>query len=144
MKLVLHGPNALPVAKKIDATNITAPGGGHGETTVNFPAFEKQRELGSRTTPRARSGTLVGNGLFSLAEWREHVFIESQKNPHYWDAQRNLLERIVFFSIEYCRAGGLNFRAGQTHITWDFSQASSSVQRVPVHKVEIPGGKGLQ
>jgi oligopeptide transport system substrate-binding protein len=91
--------------------------------------LEKHRAVDSRTAPWARPGTLVGNGPFTLAEWRADVRVVVMKNPRYWDAPRNRLERIVFFSTDKAEVEELNFRAGQTHVTSGLPTAKIAVYR---------------
>jgi oligopeptide transport system substrate-binding protein len=64
-----------------------------------------------------RPGNLVGNGPFTLAEWKPNARIVVTKNPRYWDATRTRLERIEFFPVE-SEVEERNFRAGQLHVTY--------------------------
>jgi oligopeptide transport system substrate-binding protein len=96
---------------------------------LHRPTLEKHRAVGSQTAPWARPGTLVGNGPFTLTEWRANVHVVVQKNPRYWDAARNRLERIVFLPIEKTDVEEHNFRAGQTHVTWGLPTAKIAVYR---------------
>ncbi len=99
------------------------------------PTLEKHRAVDSRTAPWARPGTFVGNGPFTLAEWRADVQVVVQKNPRYWDAPRTRLERIVFLPTE-TSVEELNFRAGQTHVTAGLPTAkigASSFSSRPKH-----------
>ncbi|MDO8542533.1 MAG: peptide ABC transporter substrate-binding protein [Opitutaceae bacterium] len=96
---------------------------------LHRPTLEKLRAVDNRTAPWARPGTLVGNGPFTLAEWRADVHVVVQKNPRYWDAARNRLERIVFLPTEKTEVEELNFRAGQTHVTFGLPTAKIAVYR---------------
>ena len=96
---------------------------------LHRPTLEKLRAVDSRTAPWARAGTLVGNGPFTLAEWRADVHVVVRKNPLYWDASRNRLERIVFLPTEKTEVEELNFRAGQTHVTWGLPPAKITAYR---------------
>ena len=96
---------------------------------LHRPTLEKPRAVDSQTAPLARPGTLVGNGPFILAQCRAHVHVVVQKNPLYWDAPRNRLERIVFLPTENTDVEELNFRAGQTHVTWGLPTAKIAVYR---------------
>ncbi len=69
-------------------------------------------------TPWAQAGRLVGNGAFSLAEWRPHVHVVVKRNPHYWDAARTRLAGVTFFPAFDSGVEERNFRAGQTHATF--------------------------
>ncbi|HYE08401.1 MAG TPA: peptide ABC transporter substrate-binding protein [Planctomycetota bacterium] len=47
-----------------------------------------------------RSGTMVSNGPFRLAEWTPRSRIVLERNPHYWDAAVVKLERITALPIQ--------------------------------------------
>jgi oligopeptide transport system substrate-binding protein len=95
--------------------------------------LEKHGAVDSRSTPWARPGNLVGNGPFVLTEWRQNDRVVVTKNPQYWDAARNRLERIVFLPIENPSVEERNFRAGQMHITFALpsSKLASYRQHAP-------------
>lgn len=71
-----------------------------------------------RTSRWTRPGNLVGNGPFTLAEWRPGAWILVRKNPHYRDAEHTRLQQIRFFPIDSQEAEERNFRAGQLHLTF--------------------------
>jgi len=96
---------------------------------LHRPTLEKHRAVNSRTAPWARPGTFVGNGPFTLTEWRADVQVVVQKNRFYWDAPRNRLDRIVFFPTENTDVEEHNFRTGQTHVTWGLPTAKIAVYR---------------
>jgi oligopeptide transport system substrate-binding protein len=79
--------------------------------------LEKFRAVDDRNAAWTRPGALVGNGAFTLAEWRPNDRIIVTKNPYYWDAGHNRLERVVFFPTESPDVEERNFRAGQMHLT---------------------------
>jgi oligopeptide transport system substrate-binding protein len=85
---------------------------------LHRPTLEKHRAVDDRAASWARPGTLVGNGPFILVEWRANVHVVVQKNPHYWDASRNRLKRIIFLPTEKAEVEEHDFRAGQTHVTF--------------------------
>ncbi len=70
-----------------------------------------------RANPWTRPDTFVGNGPFSLKEWRAHAHVRASRNPHYWDAARVRLQSLVFYPTESADTEERNFRAGQLHIT---------------------------
>ena len=96
---------------------------------LHRPTLEKCRAVDSPNAPWARPGALVGNGPFTLMEWRMDVHVIVQKNPHYWDAPRTRLERIVFLPIADPPVEERNFRAGQMHVTYELPPAKIAVYR---------------
>ena len=74
------------------------------------PAFER----GSRWT---RPGRFVGNGPFTLEDWRLNVDVRVKKNPLYWDAANVTLNGIVFHTIDSLNVEERAFRAGQIHLS---------------------------
>lgn len=85
---------------------------------VHRETIEKFGSIDQRSTPWTRAGNLVGNGAFTLAEWSPDSRIIVTKNPHYWDAAHNQLERVIFFPTEKPDVEERNFRAGQVHLTY--------------------------
>jgi oligopeptide transport system substrate-binding protein len=84
---------------------------------VHRQTIEKFGRADDRSSAWTRPGNLVGNGPFTLTEWRPNERIVVTKNPHYWDAARNRLDRIVFFPTESPDVEERNFRTGQVHVT---------------------------
>jgi oligopeptide transport system substrate-binding protein len=80
---------------------------------------EKFGRRDDRSSPWAQAGKLVGNGAFTLTEWRLNARIVVTRNPHYWGAGDNQIERVVFFPTEKPETEELDFRAGQIHVTFD-------------------------
>jgi len=85
---------------------------------VHRATIEKFGQLEDRDSAWTRPGNLVSNGPFVLTEWRPNARLVAAKNPHYWSAAQNRLERLVFFPIEDSGAEERNFRAGQLHVTF--------------------------
>ncbi len=83
------------------------------------PAFER----GSRWT---RPGRFVGNGPFTLEEWRLNDRVRVAKSATYWDAATVRLNGIVFHTIDSNDVEERAFRAGQIHVT----------ESVPVNRIE--------
>lgn len=74
---------------------------------------------GQRGSAWTRAGNLVGNGAFTLAEWRPNARIVVAKNPHHREAAANRLERVIFFPTENPDTEERDFRAGQLHVTFN-------------------------
>jgi oligopeptide transport system substrate-binding protein len=71
----------------------------------------------------------LGNGPFTLVEWRPDVHLIVQKNPLHWDAPRNRLDRIVFGPTSSSEVEELNFRMGQIHVTCSLPKAKIGYYR---------------
>ena len=83
------------------------------------PVFER----GSRWT---RPGRFVGNGPFTLEEWRLNDRVRVKKSATYWDAQTVTLNEIVFHTIDSNDVEERAFRSGQVHVT----------ESIPVNRIE--------
>lgn len=86
---------------------------------INPRVLAKFGGLENRGSDWTRPGNLVGNGAFTLAEWRPNARIIVQKNPLHRDAAQNQLERVIFFPIENPEVEERDFRAGQLHVTFN-------------------------
>ncbi|MET0263696.1 MAG: peptide ABC transporter substrate-binding protein [Rariglobus sp.] len=73
----------------------------------------------ARGTGWTRPGKLIGNGPFTLAEWKPDQHILVKKNPRHHDAAQNQIEAVKFFPIADPGVDERGFRAGQTHLTYD-------------------------
>jgi len=74
-----------------------------------------------------RPGNFVGNGPFSLAEWRADQRIVARKNPHWHGAAGVRLAEIQFLRFDSGDSEERAFRAGQVDVTMS----------VPFTKVEV-------
>ncbi len=79
--------------------------------------LERYHAVSDRTAAWAVPGKLVGNGPFTLEEWRANVRVMVKKNPRYWGVGQNRLEYIQFFPTESSEVEERNFRTGQVHVT---------------------------
>ncbi|MBP8257153.1 MAG: peptide ABC transporter substrate-binding protein [Opitutaceae bacterium] len=84
---------------------------------VPVAVMEKYGPVDSRGNRWARPGTLVGNGPFTLKEWRSGQRIVVEKSKTYWDAGNVQLNAIHFHTIDDVNTEERAFRAGQLHIT---------------------------
>lgn len=87
--------------------------------------IDKFGRADQRSTAWTRAGHLVGNGAFTLTEWSPQSRIVAAKNPHYWNAAGNPLERVVFIPTENPEVEERGFRTGQVHLTYS----------VPIEKI---------
>ena len=79
------------------------------------------------------TGTLVGNGPFTLEEWRLNDRIRVKKSATYWDAKTVGLNAIVFHTIDSNDVEERAFRSGQLHVT-----DSIPVNRIDRYRREHP------
>ena len=86
---------------------------------LNPRALAKFGAMEKRGTAWTLPGNLVGNGAFTLAEWKANARIVLAKNPRHREAAQNQLERLVFFPIENPDVEERDFRAGQLHVTFN-------------------------
>ncbi len=96
---------------------------------VHRPSVEAAGRFDDRTSPWAQPGKLIGNGAFTLTEWKPNARIVVTKNPHYWNAAPNHIERVMFFPIEKADAEELDFRAGQLHVTYSVPPSKLATYR---------------
>lgn len=100
---------------------------------VHIPTIEKYGpafERGSRWTLPDR---FVGNGPFTLDEWRVNVRVRVKKSETYWDRDTVTLNAIVFHTIDSVDTEERAFRSGQLHIT-----DSMPVNRIDRYRREHP------
>ncbi len=87
-------------------------------------------ERGSRWT---KPGRYVGNGPFTLEEWRLNDRVRVKKSATYWDAQNVRLNEIVFHTIDSNDIEERAFRSGQLHVT-----DSMPINRIDRYRREHP------
>jgi oligopeptide transport system substrate-binding protein len=100
---------------------------------VHRATIEKFGKIDDRNSTWTRPANFVGNGPFVLTEWSPNARITVAKNPRYWDAATNQLERVQFFPIEKAEVEDLNFRAGQLHVT-----SSAPPSKITVYRQQSP------
>ncbi len=82
---------------------------------VHTPTIERFGPLYDRGNRWTRPGRFVGNGPFTLEEWKVNHVIRVKKSPTYWDAATVRLNEIYFYPYESGDASDRSFRAGQMH-----------------------------
>ncbi len=101
---------------------------------VNLAALQKSGSATLRGNPWARPGTFVGNGPFTLKEWRPGQRIVVEKSATYWDASKVRLAGICFYPIDDVNAEERAFRAGQLHLT-----EALPVAKIDPYRHDSPG-----
>ncbi len=94
---------------------------------VHQPTIEKFGEIDTLGNQWTRPGNFVGNGPFTIEEWKLNQVIKVKKNPSYWDAERVQLNEIHFLPIDNVSREDFMFRAGQIHVT----------SSIPTEKIEV-------
>lgn len=84
---------------------------------VHRASVEKHGRFDQPFADWSKPGRLVGNGPFTLADWKPGQVIVAKKNPHYWDAARVRLNEIHFHPIENADTEERAYRSGQLHLT---------------------------
>ncbi|WP_309397884.1 peptide ABC transporter substrate-binding protein [Cerasicoccus maritimus] len=93
---------------------------------VHPPTIFQHGAIDQRDSRWTRPGNFVGNGPFTLEEWRVHDRIVVKKNPYYWDREHILLNGVHFLPFANLNAEERAFRSGQIHISY----------AIPTHKIE--------
>jgi oligopeptide transport system substrate-binding protein len=102
---------------------------------VHRATVEKFGAIDDPNNPWIRAGNYVGNGPFVLKYFELNQNIEAQKNPHYWDADEVLLQKILFNPAENESAEERLFRAGQIDIAYG---SRIPVDKIARYKAEMP------
>jgi oligopeptide transport system substrate-binding protein len=84
---------------------------------VHIPTIAKYGAAFERGSRWTRPGRFVGNGPFTLEEWRLNDRIRVKKSATYWDAPSVALDQIVFHTIDSNDVEERAFRSGQLHVT---------------------------
>ncbi len=82
---------------------------------VHRATVEAHGEATARFSPWTRPGNFVGNGPFTLDEWKIQRHLSVKRNEYYWDKDRVALNGIVFRPIESGATEEKMFRSGQLH-----------------------------
>lgn len=90
---------------------------------VNPRILAKFGGMEKRGTAWTREGNLVGNGAFTLTEWKPGVRILAERNPHHWEAATNRLAQVAFLPTDNPDTEERSFRAGQLHTTFNLPVA---------------------
>ena len=94
---------------------------------VHLPTLAKHGKPYERGNKWTRPENFVGNGPFTLDQWKVNEILTIKRNPHYWDAKTVKLDGLAFYPISSSETEERMFRANQLHVT----------ETVPLSK--IPG-----
>ena len=84
---------------------------------VHRPTVEAHGRKTDRYSAWTRPDNFVGNGPFTLDDWKMQRYLRVTRNPHYWDRDNVTLNGIVFRPIESATTEEKMFRSGQLHAT---------------------------
>jgi oligopeptide transport system substrate-binding protein len=101
---------------------------------VHRATIEKFGKIDDRTNAWTKQGNLVGNGYFTLAEWRPNQHIRGIKSQTYWDRDKVRLKEVFFYPIESADAEERTFRSGQLHVT-----SSLPISKIAVYENDKTG-----
>jgi oligopeptide transport system substrate-binding protein len=96
---------------------------------VNPRVLAKFGDINQRLPLWTRPENLVGNGPFTLYEWRPNADLRVVKNPAYWDAASVRLGQILFFPNESPEVEERSFRTGNVHITYSLPTSKLETYR---------------
>ncbi|HEY1108868.1 MAG TPA: peptide ABC transporter substrate-binding protein, partial [Opitutaceae bacterium] len=96
--------------------------------------IEKHGKSDQRGNPWTRQGNLVGNGYFTLAEWKANQHIRVERSETYWDKANVKLKAAVFYPIESADAEERSFRSGQLHVT-----STLPISKIAVYEKDSSG-----
>lgn len=100
---------------------------------VHRATIEKFGPADERISRWTRAENFVGNGPFLLTEWTPNARIVVSKNPQYWNASQNGLNKVILFPTENPETEERDFRAGQLHITFDLPK-----DKIPAYRAQSP------
>lgn len=86
---------------------------------VNKASVMKAGDPFRRGTGWTKKENLVVNGAFTLEEWTPDQRLVVTKNPRYWDAAHNRIDRVEFYPIASPQVEEGLFRTGKMDITYD-------------------------
>jgi oligopeptide transport system substrate-binding protein len=90
----------------------------------------------SRESAWTRPGNFVGNGPFTLTEWRPHEVVVVTRNPRYHDAGRVHLGGIRFQAYDDENTEERAFRAGQVDVTMAVPTSRLASYAPPVRRIQ--------
>ena len=103
---------------------------------ITHPIFFPVNSRIDRLNPQwaDKESTYIGNGPFSMSEWKHHNVLEATKNPHYWDQKAVKLARVKMIMV----SEDTGFKMFDSKdVNWDGSPLSTiPVDAIPSLKSE--------
>lgn len=86
-----------------------------------------------------KPGNIVSNGAFVLKEWTPNEQLVAERNPHYWDNQHTVLNKVVYLEIVSETAAYNRYRASELHYTtYPLEQYQQLKSQSPEELVSAP------
>lgn len=102
---------------------------------VHRATIEKFGAIDDPNNAWTRAGNFVGTGPFVLKYFELNQIIELEKNPHYWDADKILLEKLLLNPAETESVEERLFRSGQIDVAYG---SRIPVDKIARYKAEMP------
>jgi oligopeptide transport system substrate-binding protein len=93
-------------------------------------AFEALGSPASWTRPES----IVTNGAYTLEDWRFRYEITMVKNPHYWDADRVKIRRVIWMLVGNQHATMNLYKAGEIDLMYEVSLPSAYISSLSTKK----------
>ncbi|MDQ6632269.1 MAG: peptide ABC transporter substrate-binding protein [Verrucomicrobiota bacterium] len=100
---------------------------------VHIPTVKKYGPVYERGNRWTLPKNFVGNGPFTLTDWKLNQVIIVKKSPTFWDAEKVRLKQIYFYAMESDDSEERAFRSGQIHLT-----TSVPLSKIDVYKKNHP------
>ncbi|WP_421193001.1 peptide ABC transporter substrate-binding protein [Aeromonas enteropelogenes] len=86
-----------------------------------------------------KPGNIVSNGAFVLKEWTPNERLTAERNPHYWDNQHTVLNKVIYLEIVSETAAYNRYRTGELHYTtYPLEQYKHIKSQSPEELVNVP------
>jgi ABC-type oligopeptide transport system substrate-binding subunit len=115
-RLGVAAPDARTVELRLTAAAPYFP------AVVALPTFAPvpRHVLARHGDAWARPGRFVGNGPFTLLEWRPGQWVRTQRNPYFHAARTVRLDGVVYYPIADLNAGLRRFQSGELDALTNF------------------------
>lgn len=86
-----------------------------------------------------KPANIVSNGAFALKEWTPNERLIAERNPHYWDNEHTVLNKVIYLEIVSDTAAYNRYRASELHYTtYPLEQYQQIKRQNPEELVSAP------
>ncbi|BCR29315.1 peptide ABC transporter substrate-binding protein [Aeromonas caviae] len=86
-----------------------------------------------------KPANIVSNGAFALKEWTPNERLIAERNPHYWDNEHTVLNKVIYLEIVSDTAAYNRYRASELHYTtYPLEQYQQIKRQSPEELVSAP------